>query len=286
MSSQKLYTLNLSCSDVKGIVSAVSGFLSGEDCFIIESAQFGDPHTGRFFMRTYFAAGEGTPPQAELMERFSKQVAVPFSMVWQLHDFAKKQRLLVLVSKAGHCLNDLLHRYQSGWLNVEIPAIISNHRDLEKTADFYGIPFHYLPVSAGDRESQESAILKIADDLKIDLVVLARYMQVLSDKLIRRLYGRVINIHHSFLPSFKGAKPYHQAYERGVKLIGATAHYASEALDEGPIIEQEIIRVNHAMSPDELTAKGSDIESQVLARAVKLHIEHRVLLNGNKTVVF
>ncbi len=280
------YTLNLSCADVKGIVSAVSGFLSSEDCFILESAQFGDEHTGRFFMRTRFTAGAKTPDQAGLMERFSKNVAVPFNMVWQLHDSTRKQRVLVLVSKTAHCLNSLLHNYNTRWLDIEIPAIVSNHDTLKGLAEFYNIPFHHLPITPESKAAQEEHIVKLVDELRIDLVVLARYMQILSDKTIRKLYGRVINIHHSFLPSFKGARPYAQAYERGVKIIGATAHYASEALDEGPIIEQEVIRVNHSMSPEELAAKGSDIESLVLSRAIKLHTEHRVLLNGNKTVVF
>jgi len=276
----KKYILTLSCKDIIGIVAAVSGFLRDNGGFIIESAQFGDPITGRFFMRTYFSSEKS----AAALEKLFTPTAQKFKMDWRLSDTAIKPRVMLMVSRQGHCLNDMLHRYSTGNLAIEIPAVVSNHNDLRKMAEWYEIPFHHLP--ANDKNNQEKKILKLVDDLQIDLVVLARYMQILSDETARALRGRAINIHHSFLPSFKGAKPYHQAYERGVKIIGATAHYITGDLDEGPIIDQEIIRVDHTRSPEDLRELGQDIENQVLARAVKLHIEHRVLLNGNKTVVF
>lgn len=278
------YILTLSCADVMGIVAKVSGFLLENKCFIIESAQFGDEHTGRFFMRTVFEAHDG-PSYEEWCKRFSV-VAEAFTMKWQLQDTTRKPRVMIMVSKQRHCLNDLLHRYATGWLNMEIAAVVSNHADLAEMAEWYKIPFHHLPVSPETKMEQEAEILNIINKLNVDLVVLARYMQVLSSGLSAKLKGRAINIHHSFLPSFKGAKPYHQAYERGVKRIGATAHYVTDDLDEGPIIEQEVIAVDHTHSPNDLVALGCDIENQVLARAVKYHIERRVLLNGSKTVVF
>lgn len=279
------YILTLSCTDVIGIVAKVAGFLLENDCFIIESAQFGDEHTGRFFMRTVFEARGKAPSQDEWRTRFSA-IADGFSMKWELHDTARKPRVLIMVSKQRHCLNDLLHRYDTGWLNMEIAAVVSNHPDLKEMAQWYKIPFHHLPVSPETKMEQETEVYRLINNLQVDLVVLARYMQVLSSGLSAKLKGRAINIHHSFLPSFKGAKPYHQAYERGVKRIGATAHYVTDDLDEGPIIEQEVIAVDHTHSPNDLVALGCDIENQVLARAVKYHLERRVLLNGNKTVVF
>lgn len=280
------YHLTLSCRDVRGIVAAVSGFLTTQDGFIIESTQFGDASTQRFFMRVDFVAGPKTPDAEALREKFQAEIGGPFAMDWQLHDASRKSRVVVMVSKYGHCLNDLLHRYKTGALNIEIPAVLSNHEDMRPLAEWHGIPYHHLPVSKDTKLEQEAELWKLIKDYQADTVVLARYMQILSSGLSAKLSGRAINIHHSFLPSFKGAKPYHQAHERGVKIIGATAHYVTDDLDEGPIIEQEIARVDHAQSPEQLEAIGRDIESVVLARALKYHTEHRVLLNGNKTVVF
>jgi formyltetrahydrofolate deformylase len=224
--------------------------------------------------------------EATFREQFAAEVARPFLMDWHLHDTAQKPKLLILVSKFGHCLNDLLHRYHTGSLPVSIPAIISNHPDMEEVARWYQIPFHHLPIVNGDKHAQEQQILSFVQQKQIDLVVLARYMQVLSPDLCAALEGKAINIHHSFLPSFKGAKPYHQAYDRGVKIIGATAHYVTTDLDEGPIIEQEIARVDHTQTAEDLVAMGRDVECLVLSRAIKYHIEQRVLRNGSKTVIF
>lgn len=280
------YILTLSCHDTRGIVAAVSGFLARQDGFIIESTQFGDPSTRRFFMRVQFAGGAATPGGDILRAQFAAEVAAPFAMEWRLDDAAAKARVLILVSRQLHCLNDLLHRYRTGQLAMEIPAVISNHPDARGIVEWHGIPFHHLPIENGDKAAQEQRISALIAEEQIDTVVLARYMQILSPGLSAHLRGRAINIHHSFLPSFKGAKPYHQAYERGVKLIGATAHYVTDALDEGPIIDQEVARVDHSYSPEALAAMGQDIEAQVLARALKYQLEHRVLLNGSKTVVF
>lgn len=279
------YILTLSCNDIAGIVASVSGFLFENQCFIIESTQFGDPSTKKFFMRVVFSAGNSKLPHKEIESRF-KKIAEKFNMEWSLNDPSRKMRLLLMVSKQGHCLNDLLHRYSSGSLPVEIPAVISNHADMEQMVKWYDIPFYHLPVDTNNRQEQEEQIVKLIEELKIDLTVLARYMQVLSPELATKLRGKAINIHHSFLPGFKGAKPYHQAYDRGVKIIGATAHYVTEDLDEGPIIEQEVIRVNHAHSPEQLLSLGRDVESLVLSKSIKYHVEHRVILNGNKTIVF
>lgn len=283
---EKRYVLTLSCQDVIGIVAAVATFLRDHGGFILESAQYGDLSTGRFFMRTEFRAGEHTPELESLHTAFEREVAGPFAMDWHLYDRSRKTRMLVMVSRHGHCLNDLLHRYQSKQLQVEIPAVVSNHPDFQALVDWHGIPFHHLPVSAESRHKQEADILTLIEDHRIDLVVLARYMQILSPELCQHLAGRCINIHHSFLPSFKGANPYRQAHERGVKIIGATSHYVTPDLDEGPIIEQEIERVDHTYSANALIEVGRDIESRVLARAVRYHTEHRVLQNGHKTVVF
>ncbi|QQP91037.1 formyltetrahydrofolate deformylase [Skermanella sp. TT6] len=279
------YILTISCPDTVGIVAAVSGFLAERGCNIIDSAQFGDRTSDLFFLRIFLAAPEAGPDREGLAAQFA-EVARRFGMTWHLHDAERPQRLLILVSKFGHCLNDLLYRYRVGGLNVEIPAIVSNHRDFYQLAAWHNVPFHYLPVKPDNKAEQEARLWEIIEQERIDLVVLARYMQVLSPELCERLAGRAINIHHSFLPSFKGAKPYHQAFARGVKLIGATAHYVTSNLDEGPIIEQEVERVDHTRTPDDLVEVGRDVESVVLARAVKYHIEHRVLLNGSKTVVF
>jgi formyltetrahydrofolate deformylase len=280
------YILTLSCHDVRGIVASVTGFLAKHDGFIIESTQFGDPSTVRFFMRVQFSAGVKTPEYAHLKKQFLSEVAQQFDMEWDIADAKAKARVLILVSKQLHCLNDLLHRYRTGQLPMEIPAVISNHPDACGIVEWHGIAFHHLPIENGDKLAQEKKIRDTIDAEKIDVVVLARYMQILSPELSATLRGRAINIHHSFLPSFKGAKPYHQAHERGVKLIGATAHYVTDALDEGPIIDQEVARVDHSYSPDQLALMGQDIEAQVLTRSLKYQLEHRVLLNGAKTVVF
>lgn len=283
--SLKRYILTLSCKDAMGIVAEVSGFLAKNNGFIIESAQFGDPSTKQFFMRTVFEVENDTPSYNIINDKFA-EVANHFSMQWEIYDTSKKPRLLLMVSKQGHCLNDLLHRYNTGLLPVEIAAVISNHTEMRNMVEWHGIPYHYLPVTSDTKMEQEADIWKLAQDLNIDLVVLARYMQVLTPSLVAKLKGKAINIHHSFLPSFKGAKPYHQAYARGVKITGATAHYVTNDLDEGPIIEQEVIRVDHTHTPEQLVALGQDVESLVLTRAVQHHIERRVLLNGTKTVVF
>lgn len=278
------HILTLSCPDRTGIVYRVSGLLFELGCNILDSQQFGDDETGRFFLRVHFDLPAAITAES-LRERFAA-IAEGYSMDWGIHDARRKPRLLIMVSKQGHCLNDLLFRVQSGQLHAEIAAIVSNHNDYASLAASYGIPFHHLPVTPETKAEQEKQILKLVDTEKIDLVVLARYMQILSQDMCEALNGRAINIHHSFLPSFKGARPYHQAHARGVKIIGATAHYVTSDLDEGPIIEQDIERVNHTMTAQELTQVGSDVESLVLARAVRSHVEHRILLNRTKTVVF
>jgi formyltetrahydrofolate deformylase len=284
--TQSRYILTLSCKDARGIVAAVTGFLAENYGFIIESAQFGDDSTGKFFMRVEFALEPKAPRIDVFRKSFDGSVAKRFGMGWQIVAKDSKSRVLIMVSKAGHCLNDLLYRHSTGQLAIEIPAIVSNHKDWEHVAKWHDIPFYYLPVTDKTKAKQEADVLKLVEKHGIDVVVLARYMQILSPTLCKTLSGRAINIHHSFLPSFKGAKPYHQAFDRGVKIIGATAHYVTTDLDEGPIIEQEIERVDHAQQPSDLAAIGRDIECQVLARAIKYHSEHRVLQNGKKTVVF
>ncbi|ABC21360.1 formyltetrahydrofolate deformylase [Rhodospirillum rubrum] len=282
---RKAIILTITCPDGFGLVAAVSGFLNSQGAFIIEAAYYSDPDTGRFFMRTVFRSDTaGLPSLGALRECFAP-VAERFEMTWDLVSAERKPKVVIAVSRFGHCLYDLLHRWQAGQLHVEIPAIVSNHKDLARLAEWHGIPFHHLPVTTGGKEAQEEAILKVIDDSSADLVVLARYMQILSPAMSSALSGRCINIHHSFLPSFKGAKPYHQAHARGVKIIGATAHYVTDALDEGPIIEQEVARVDHKYRVDDLVAAGRDLETVVLARAVRWHVERRVMINGTKTVV-
>ncbi len=278
------YILTLSCPDRTGIVYRVTGLLYELGCNILDAQQFGDEETQRFFLRVHFDVP--SLAEAEVLQEGFAALADNFGMDWQIHDARRRARLLVLVSKQGHCLNDLLFRAHSRQLPVDIAGIVSNHGDFAALADSYGVPFHHLPVTAATKATQEQQIVELVDKHNIDLVVLARYMQILSPELCDALAGRAINIHHSFLPSFKGAKPYHQAHQRGVKIIGATAHYVTRDLDEGPIIEQDIARVDHAMTPKELVRVGSDTESQVLARAVRRHVEHRILLNGHRTVVF
>ena len=287
------FVLTLSCPDAKGIVHAVSGLLFQAGCNIIDSQQFGDvlgeDATGLFFMRVHFEAPDHLA-DAGTLDRLFGHVRQQYAMSAQVRSLARRPRLMLLVSKHGHCLNDLLFRWKSGQLPVDIPAIVSNHPDFAELAASYGIPFHHLPLPTGSsaavKREQEQRIEALFTELDIDLVVLARYMQILITELCQFLQGRAINIHHSFLPSFKGAKPYYQAHDRGVKLIGATAHYVTADLDEGPIIEQDVERVDHTLSPEDFTAVGRDVECVVLARAVRWHVEHRVLLNGRKTVVF
>jgi formyltetrahydrofolate deformylase len=277
--------LILSCRDRRGIVATVTALLFEHGANIEESQQFDDVRTDHFFMRIRFSVEIGGPDAAQWRELFVP-VAAAYGMEWSIRDAAAPYRTLVMVSRFGHCLNDLLFRWRSGALNCDIPAVVSNHPDLEPLVRSYGIPFHHVPVTADTKPSAEVRLREIVREHDIDLVVLARYMQVLSDDLSRDLSGRVINIHHSFLPSFKGAKPYHQAFARGVKLVGATAHYVTADLDEGPIIDQDVVRVDHRMAPDDLVRAGEEVESRVLARAVRWHCESRVLLNGDRTVVF
>jgi formyltetrahydrofolate deformylase len=279
------FILTLSCGDRPGIVGAVGSFLADNGCNIIDSAQFGDMDTGRFMMRVLFERLEVAPERPALAAAFAV-IGERFAMRWALHDAQERPRMLIMVSKLDHCLNDLLYRYRIGALPMNPVAIVSNHRDTYQLAASYNIPFFHLPVTNETKTRQEAKLWAIIEDERAELVVLARYMQVLSNDLCRRLEGRAINIHHSFLPSFKGAKPYHQAYARGVKLIGATAHYVTPDLDEGPIIEQEVARVDYKMGADDLVALGRDVECLALARAVKYHLERRVFLNGQKTVVF
>ena len=277
------YILNLSCPDRQGIVHAVSGFLLERQGNIEEAAQYNDPDTGLFFMRVQFACN--AVQQDALREQLAT-LATSFDMKWSLHDTTQPMRTVLMVSKEGHCLNDLLFRVKSGLLPLDIRAIVSNHREFYQLAASYNVPFHHIPVTAATKAQAEAKAYEVIEAEGAELVVLARYMQILSDDLCKKLSGRAINIHHSFLPSFKGAKPYYQAHDRGVKLIGATAHYVTADLDEGPIIEQDVARVDHSKTVEDLTAMGRDTESQVLARAVKWHSEHRVLINGHKTVIF
>ncbi|KAJ3114605.1 hypothetical protein HK100_001606 [Physocladia obscura] len=316
MTIENEFILVVSCPDQPGIVHAVSGFLLQHRLNIVDSQQFGDPTSKRFFMRVHFeqtvtrltntdipsdlassltngsadTSGQGLVSLvsvASLKAEF-ESVAAPLAMDYEFTSAAAKPRVLILVSKIGHCLNDLLFRQSIGQLNITVPLIVSNHNDFQSLAQSYNIPFIHLPTNGTpeSKQTQEARILELIDEHVIDLVVLARYMQILSPSLCEKMSGKIINIHHSFLPSFKGAKPYHQAYDRGVKIIGATAHFVTSDLDEGPIIEQNVVRVNHVLSPKELTAQGSDVERNVLATAVKWVSEKRVLLNGQKTVVF
>ncbi|CAM5596849.1 formyltetrahydrofolate deformylase [Streptomyces spiroverticillatus] len=278
------YVLTLSCPDKQGIVHAVSSYLFMTGCNIEDSRQFGDHDTGLFFMRVAFSAEE--PVSVEKLRASFAAIGDSFRMDWQIHRAEDRMRIVLMVSKFGHCLNDLLFRSRIGALPVEIAAVVSNHPDFRELVGTYDIPFHHIPVTKDTKAEAEQQVLDLVAAENVELVVLARYMQVLSDNLCKQLSGRIINIHHSFLPSFKGAKPYHQAHARGVKLIGATAHYVTADLDEGPIIEQEVERVGHEVTPEQLVAIGRDVECQALARAVKWHSEHRVLLNGHRTVVF
>ena len=278
------FVLLIVTRDRKGIVAAVANSIASQGCNIVESAQYGDSNTGRFFMRTAISG-----PPAMTIESFGEAftpVATAFALDWRLHDLRRKLRAMVMVSQGGHCLNDLLYRTSTNRLPMQITSVVSNHTVWQRRAEHEAIPFFHLPITPENKLEQEARLLHLAEDQQVDLIILARYMQVLSDQLCRKLDGRVINIHHSFLPGFKGAKPYHRAYERGVKMVGATAHYVTPDLDEGPIITQDVSVVDHADTVEDLIAQGQDTESRVLARAVKLHLEHRVMLNGSRTVVF
>jgi formyltetrahydrofolate deformylase len=280
---QNTSILTLSCPDKAGIVHAVSGLLLNHGANIEEAAQFNDPQTGLFFMRVQFKTEDAT--YTHITSAF-QELALKLAMTFELHQATRNMPTVIMVSQQGHCLNDLLFRWKSGLLPIDIKAIISNHRDFHQLATNYDVPFHHVVVTPETKSSAESKQLEIINAVNAELVVLARYMQVLSNTMCQALSGKAINIHHSFLPSFKGAKPYFQAHDRGVKLIGATAHYVTADLDEGPIIEQDVARVDHSLTVEDLTAQGRDSESQVLARAVKWHSEHRVLINGHKTVIF
>lgn len=279
------FVLTLSCPDAHGIVHAVTGFLVEQDCNITQSQQYGDPDSGLFFLRLAFSCDVAARTLDQLRARFAP-IGAAFAMDWALADAAARPRLLLMVSRYGHCLNDLLYRHSSGTLHAQIPAIVSNHREFEGLAAAHGIPFQHIPVTAATKPAAEAAVLDIIEREGIDLLVLARYMQVLSDEFCRQLPGRIINIHHSLLPSFKGANPYGQAFARGVKLVGATAHYVTAELDEGPIIEQDVAHVDHSYDTAALAAAGRDVECLVLARAVRWHIDRRILRNGARTVVF
>ncbi|KAH7136407.1 formyl transferase [Dactylonectria macrodidyma] len=278
------HILTLSCPDKPGIVHAVTGIFAANAHNILDLQQFSDPVSDRFFMRVHFGPTE-TESTLHLVPAFD-DLAAKYTMEYDIRPVARKMRVLIMVSKIGHCLNDLLFRMKTGQLRIEVPVIVSNHPEFEALAKSYGIEFHHLPVTKDTKAQQESQVLELAAQHNIELIVLARYMQVLSPTLCAAMSGRIINIHHSFLPSFKGAKPYHQAYDRGVKIIGATAHFVTADLDEGPIIEQRVARVDHSMNPKELSEEGSNVESQVLAAAVRWYAERRLFLNGHKTVVF
>ena len=278
------FVLLVSCVDRKGIVAAIANSIAAQDCNIVESAQFDDASTGRFFMRVAFTAPKTLTPDS--FGAAFLPVASAFALDWRVFDVTVKRRALIMVSKGGHCLNDLIYRTMTGYLPMDIAAIVSNHTTWARRARHEGIPYHHLPVTPETKPAQEAKLLALIAEQRIDLVILARYMQVLSDETCRALEGRVINIHHSSLPAFKGAQPYHRAYERGVKLVGATAHYVTADLDEGPIIAQDVSAVDHADTVEDLIAQGQETESRVLTRAVKAHCEHRVVLNGSRTVVF
>jgi formyltetrahydrofolate deformylase len=278
------FVLLIASEDRKGIVAAVANSIVSQDCNIVESAQYGDASTDRFYMRIAISGPDGMT--ADSFTEAFLPVATAFRLDWRIHDLRQKMRAMIMVSQGGHCLNDLLYRTSTNRLPMNVTSIVSNHTTWQRRAEHEGIPFHHLPINPENKLEQEAKLLAMVEEQEVDLIILARYMQVLSDQLCRKLDGRVINIHHSFLPGFKGAKPYHRAYERGVKMVGATAHYVTPDLDEGPIITQDVSIVDHADTVEDLIAQGQDTESRVLARAVKLHLEHRVMLNGNRTVVF
>jgi formyltetrahydrofolate deformylase len=278
------FILTFSCPDRAGIVADISSLLASNDCNITSSDQFADTSSNCFFMRVAFTTDKES--NCEAMKALIAPTVSEYAHNWSLADANKPQRIMIMVSKFDHCLMDLLYRNARGALPMDVRAVVSNHRDAYQLAASYDVPFHHMPITPDTKKTQEDKLYSLAQEEDVDLIILARYMQIFSDTLCAKMDGRVINIHHSFLPSFKGAKPYHQAFEKGVKLIGATAHYVTPDLDEGPIIEQHIARVNHAMTPNDLVATGRDVERIALAEAVKLHLEHRVIRNGNKTVVF
>ncbi|MFT6425895.1 MAG: formyltetrahydrofolate deformylase [Celeribacter sp.] len=278
------HVLTVTCQSKRGIVAAISGNLAELGCNITDSAQFDDPGTGQFFMRVSFVSEQGLD-QAALEAGFAP-VGSDFNMNWAIHNEAQKMKVILMVSRFGHCLNDLLYRWRIGALPIDIVGVISNHMEYQKVVVNHDIPFHCIKVTKDNKPDAEAAIMQVVRDTGAELIVLARYMQILSDDMCQQMSGRIINIHHSFLPSFKGANPYKQAFERGVKLIGATAHYVTADLDEGPIIEQDTVRITHAQSPEDYVSLGRDVEAQVLSRAIHAHIHHRVFINGNKTVVF
>jgi formyltetrahydrofolate deformylase len=278
------YVLTVQCPSTRGIVAAISTFLAGHGCNINDSAQFDDRETGNFFMRTRFDSETGA--DLDTLRSAFPEVAQSFGMQWAIHDSAEKMKVLLMVSSFGHCLNDLLYRWRIGALPIEITGVVSNHTTYQKQVVNHDLPFHLIKVTKANKAAAEAQLLEVVEETGTELVVLARYMQVLSEAMCQKMSGRIVNIHHSFLPSFKGARPYQQAHERGVKLIGATAHFVTTDLDEGPIIEQDAVRVTHAQSVDDYVAIGRDVEAQVLARAVHAVIHRRVFLNGNRTVVF
>ncbi|WP_439631372.1 formyltetrahydrofolate deformylase [Shinella sp.] len=280
----KSYVLTITCRSTRGIVAAVTGYLAGAGCNIIDSSQFDDLDTGLFFMRLTFISQDGA--DRAVLEKGFGVVAKPFGMTWRFNDSDERMKVLLMVSRFGHCLNDLLYRWKIGALPIDIVGVVSNHFDYQKVIVNHDIPFHHIKVTKENKPQAEARLMDVVEQSGAELIVLARYMQVLSDAVCKKMSGRIINIHHSFLPSFKGANPYKQAFERGVKLIGATAHYVTEDLDEGPIIEQDVARITHAQSAEDYVSIGRDVESQVLARAVHAHIHHRVFMNGNKTIVF
>ncbi|MCJ2188544.1 formyltetrahydrofolate deformylase [Novosphingobium beihaiensis] len=278
------FILLLSCVDRKGLVAAIANSIASQNCNIVQNSQYGDSTTGRFFMRLSLAA-----PESMTVESFSEAfmpVATAYNLDWKVHDLKNKLRAIVMVSKGGHCLNDLLYRIATGYVPMTVTSIVSNHMTWSRRAEHENIPYHHLPITPETKTEQEARLLELIEEQEADLVILARYMQVLSDDLCEKLAGRAINIHHSFLPGFKGARPYHRAYDRGVKMVGATAHYVTADLDEGPIIAQDVSIVDHADTVEDLIAQGQEVESRVLTRAVKAHCEHRVMQNGLRTVVF
>ncbi|MCV9961717.1 formyltetrahydrofolate deformylase [Pararhizobium sp. BT-229] len=280
----KSYVLTVSCKSTRGIVAAITGYLADEGCYITDSSQFDDLETGLFFMRLTFISQEGA--SLDKLTAGFEAVKTRFGMVADILDSEHRMKVLLMVSRFGHCLNDLLYRWKIGALPIDIVGVISNHFDYQKVVVNHDIPFHHIPVTKANKPQAEARIMDVVEQTGTELIVLARYMQILSDSMCQKMSGRIINIHHSFLPSFKGANPYKQAYERGVKLIGATAHYVTADLDEGPIIEQDIARITHAQSAEDYVSIGRDVESQVLARAVHAHIHNRTFINGNRTVVF
>ncbi|KEP70666.1 hypothetical protein DL1_16325 [Thioclava dalianensis] len=282
--TQTAYVLTVACPSTRGIVAGIANVLADQGCNITDSHQYDDLRTGQFFMRVNFVSETGVAEEA-IREAFTP-VAESFSMDWAIHDSGAKMKVILMVSNFGHCLNDLLYRWRIGALPIEIVGVVSNHLTYQKVVVNHDIPFHHIKVTKENKPEAEARLLSVVEESGAELVVLARYMQILSDALCQKMSGRIINIHHSFLPSFKGANPYKQAYERGVKLIGATAHYVTADLDEGPIIEQDTVRITHAQSPEDYVSLGRDVEAQVLSRAIHAHIHHRVFINENKTVVF